>query len=325
MPTRARHAWLGICDDVLPLSPRDAGADDLRHPDGRAPNREVDGHVAEQPTAPGGHARKKEDDRGGNGVCRAGARRGHPRDGGRRPSRPGRLPHVAALDADARPAWRDGDAPADGRRPARQRLRVRGDPRRHLVLPRHRGVVDVYVNHETSKVPFPYVTAAPTAANGENDFDNAQLSHLVLTRSGAATLSGELVIDSSEGYQRFCSNYLATRREGFHRPTLFTNEETPDYVYRREASWPPVPGSPDEREGGVVVAMDVKKGSARADLRHGPSQPRELRPRSGVRQAGRALGRRHVHQRAAHRARPVRVRCRRSRRSTPTSPRTRSP
>jgi hypothetical protein len=128
------------------------------------------------------------------------------------------------------------------------------------LLNRRHGRVDVYVNHETSKVPFPYVTAAPTAATGENDFDNAQVSHLVMTRSGAATLSGEMVIDSSEGYQRFCSNYLATRREGFYRPILFTNEETPDYVYRQEDSWPPVPGSPDEEEGGVVVALDVKSG-----------------------------------------------------------------
>ena len=128
------------------------------------------------------------------------------------------------------------------------------------LLPRRHGLVDVYVNHETSKVPFPYVPAAPTAANGENDFDNAQVSRLVLSRHGAATLGGEMVIDSSEGYQRFCSNYLATEREGFRRPVLFTNEETPDYVYRQEDSWPPVPGSPDEEEGGLVVALDVKSG-----------------------------------------------------------------
>ncbi len=127
------------------------------------------------------------------------------------------------------------------------------------LLPGRRGSVDVYVNHETSKVPFPYVTATPTAANGENDFDNAQVSHLVLNRSGD-TLSGEMAIDSAEGYQRFCSNYLATWREGFRRPILFTNEETPDYVYRKEASWPPVPGSPDEQEAGVVVALDVTSG-----------------------------------------------------------------
>ncbi len=123
-----------------------------------------------------------------------------------------------------------------------------------------RGTVDVYVNHETSKVPFPYSTATPTADNGENDFDNAQVSHLVMNRRGAGTLSGAMAINSSEGFQRFCSNYLATAREGFRRPTLFTNEESPDYVYRREASWPPVPGSPQEQEAGVVVALDVKSG-----------------------------------------------------------------
>ena len=122
------------------------------------------------------------------------------------------------------------------------------------------GRVNVYVNHETSKIPFPYNTAAPTAENGENDFDNAQLSHLVLNRHGAGTLRGEMAIKSREGYQRFCSNYLATRREGFRRPTLLTSEESPDYVYRREASWPPVPGSRREQEAGVVVAMDVKSG-----------------------------------------------------------------
>ena len=131
------------------------------------------------------------------------------------------------------------------------------------LLPRSRGrggKVDVYVNHETSKVPFPYKTDGPTAETGENDFDNAQVSHLVMNRRGASTLSGEMVIKSSEGYQRFCSNYLATRREGFKRPILFTNEESPDYVYRQENSWPPVPGSAAEEEAGVVVALDVRSG-----------------------------------------------------------------
>ena len=35
---------------------------------------------------------------------------------------------------------------------------------------RGQGRVDVFVNHETSKVPFPYVTANPTAANSEKNF-----------------------------------------------------------------------------------------------------------------------------------------------------------
>ncbi|HZH23905.1 MAG TPA: hypothetical protein VEY49_03310 [Solirubrobacteraceae bacterium] len=119
------------------------------------------------------------------------------------------------------------------------------------------------MNHETGKAPFPYVPAAPTEANGENDFDNSQLSRLTLNRSTAGVLSGSFAIPKSFGYQRFCSNFLATAREGFARPILFTNEESPDYVLRQEDSWPPPMGSPAEREAGVVVALDVKRRSHR--------------------------------------------------------------
>jgi len=125
---------------------------------------------------------------------------------------------------------------------------------------RGQGRVDLYVNHETSKVPFPYNAAAPTAANGENDFDNAQVSHLILNQHSAGILNGSFVIPSSEGYQRFCSSYLATSREGFDRDILFTNEEGIDYVKRQEASFPVAIGDPAERQIGVVVALDVQTG-----------------------------------------------------------------
>jgi hypothetical protein len=128
---------------------------------------------------------------------------------------------------------------------------------------RSHGKVELFVNHETSKVPFPYVTAAPTAANGENDFDNAQLSRLILDRRSAGVLSGSLAISSRSGYQRFCSNYLATAKEGFDRQILLTNEESPDYVLRRTASWPPALTSSRQKEAGVVVALDVKTGEHR--------------------------------------------------------------
>jgi hypothetical protein len=123
---------------------------------------------------------------------------------------------------------------------------------------RGQGRVDVYVNHETSKVPFPFNTASPTAANGESDFDNSQVSHLILNRNSAGVLDGSFVIPSSGGFQRFCSNFLATSKEGFDREILFTNEESPDYVFRQEDSWPPPIGDPDEEENGVVLALDVK-------------------------------------------------------------------
>lgn len=125
---------------------------------------------------------------------------------------------------------------------------------------RGQGRVDLFVNHETSKVPFPYNVAAPTAANGENDFDNAQVSHLILNQQSAGVLNGSFAISSSEGYQRFCSNYLATSKEGFDRDILFVNEEAIDYVFRQEDSWPPPIGHPDEKQIGLVVALDVKTG-----------------------------------------------------------------
>lgn len=128
------------------------------------------------------------------------------------------------------------------------------------VRPRGQGRVDVFVNHETSKVPFPYNTVTPTAANGENDLDNAQVSQLILNQHSAGVLNGSFAIASSAGYQRFCSSYLATSAEGFTRDILFTNEETPDYVFRRQASWPPPVGDPNQVEGGLVVALDVQTG-----------------------------------------------------------------
>jgi Bacterial protein of unknown function (DUF839) len=128
---------------------------------------------------------------------------------------------------------------------------------------RGNGRVDVYVNHETGKVPFPYNSAAPTAANGENDFDNSQVARLILNRHSAGVLNGKFVISKESGYQRFCSNFLATEKEGFSRPILFTNEESPDYVLRQENSWPPVMGSAEEEEAGLVVALDVKTGKHR--------------------------------------------------------------
>jgi hypothetical protein len=125
---------------------------------------------------------------------------------------------------------------------------------------RGQGRVDVYVNHETSKAPFPFVTAGPTTANSENDFDNAQVSRLILNRQSGGVLNGSFAIPSSAGFQRFCSNYLATAAEGFERDILFTNEEAIDYVFRQEDSWPPPIGDPDEKQSGLVVALDVRTG-----------------------------------------------------------------
>jgi hypothetical protein len=125
---------------------------------------------------------------------------------------------------------------------------------------RGQGRVDVYVNHETSKVPFPFNSATPAASNGESDFDNAQVSRLIMNRISGGVLDGSFVIPSGGGFQRFCSNYLATAKEGFDRDILFTNEESPDYAFRQEDSWPPPLSNEGAEENGVVLALDVRTG-----------------------------------------------------------------
>jgi hypothetical protein len=118
-----------------------------------------------------------------------------------------------------------------------------------------KGVVDAYVNHETSTVPFPYVLPEPTIENSRNDFDNSQLSHLRLSLENAGVLKGKLVIKSKANFQRFCSNFLATAAEGFDAPLLFTNEEATDFVNRKGDAWP---AGEDAEQAGLVVAFDPK-------------------------------------------------------------------
>jgi hypothetical protein len=126
---------------------------------------------------------------------------------------------------------------------------------------RGQGRLDLYINHETSTVPFPFTwPGSANPASAQNDFDNAQVSHLILNQHSKGVLHGSLAITSAEGYQRFCSNYLATEKEGFDRPILFTNEEAIDWVKRTGKAFPATIGDAASREAGVVVAYDLKTG-----------------------------------------------------------------
>lgn len=120
--------------------------------------------------------------------------------------------------------------------------------------------VEAFINHETSTVPFPYNAAAPTTSNSQNDFDNAQLSRLVLDTTSGGVLDANVVIESGDGFQRFCSNFLATKAQGFNQDLLFTNEEAVDWVNRSGTSWPATEGAAIARQSGAVVALDPKSG-----------------------------------------------------------------
>lgn len=136
------------------------------------------------------------------------------------------------------------------------------------VYPNGKGTLSVFINHETSTVPFPYGPngAPPTASNSQNDFDNSQVSELLLHQGSAGILKGSLAISSSANFQRFCSNFLATSAEGFSRPILFTNEEGIDWVSETGTAWTntgSLEGAPGARQIGAVVANDVRNGKTK--------------------------------------------------------------
>ena len=120
---------------------------------------------------------------------------------------------------------------------------------------RGQGRADVYLNHETSLVPFPFT---PATGVGQSDYTNAMVSHLTLNQHSAGVLQGGYVIPSSANFQRFCSNFLAMggADNGFERTLLFTNEEATDFVNRTGLAWPPGPGA---EQAGVVVAYDPQR------------------------------------------------------------------
>ena len=124
--------------------------------------------------------------------------------------------------------------------------------------PRGRTTFDLYVNHETSKVPFPFNA---TTGVGLVDFDNAQLSHLVMKRGSGRIMSGEYAIPSSANYQRFCSNFFAGPEQGWSRPLVLTNEEATDFVNRTGTAWPAGAGA---EQAGLAVAYDPATGAFRS-------------------------------------------------------------
>ena len=112
----------------------------------------------------------------------------------------------------------------------------------------NRNRADLYVNHETSLVPFP--------AN-LSDVTNALLSRLTFDRARADFTSGSYPIPSSANFQRFCSNFLAWKEHGFGRPVVLTNEEATDVVNRNGQAFPLAGGSNPE-QAGLVVAYDIQ-------------------------------------------------------------------
>jgi hypothetical protein len=77
-------------------------------------------------------------------------------------------------------------------------------------------------------------------------------------------LEGSFVIPDSANYQRFCSNFLVSRKHGFDRDILFTVEEARDWVNRTGLAYPAEPFAAGAEQAGVVVAYDVDSGEYRS-------------------------------------------------------------
>ena len=119
----------------------------------------------------------------------------------------------------------------------------------------HGNEVSVYLNHETSLVPFPAT---------RSDFVNAALSKLTLNTKTGGTLAGSFAIPSSANYQRLCSNFLVSRKQGFDRDLVLIGEEARDWVNRTGDAWPATPFAPGAEQAGVVAAYDVESGAYRS-------------------------------------------------------------
>jgi len=130
------------------------------------------------------------------------------------------------------------------------------------ITPNGKGTVDLWVNHETSTVPFPY-TVPPTASNSFNDMTDSLVSQLKLQQSNAAVMSAKLAIKDSGNFHRFCSSFIATKAHGFKHDMLLTNEEGTDWVMRNGMQWPATPGDDAAREIGLVVAHDINNGKTK--------------------------------------------------------------
>jgi hypothetical protein len=128
-----------------------------------------------------------------------------------------------------------------------------------------RGRADLYVNHETSLVPFPIINNPDGTVTRLTDYTNSHVDRLIMNQHSGGILHGSDAIPSDANYQRFCSNFLAGPEQGFDREILFTNEEATDIVNRTGLAWPATPdvGSNPE-QAGVVVALDIKSGEYRS-------------------------------------------------------------
>lgn len=118
------------------------------------------------------------------------------------------------------------------------------------------GIVDVYVSHEQTTIPF----------FGTADFQDASVTKLSLsTEAGheGEVLDASVAISPDEGYKRFCSASMGTVAEGFDVPVFLTGEEANDITdVPPGAPYGPDPSLAPQRQAGYAVALNTVTGES---------------------------------------------------------------
>ena len=115
-------------------------------------------------------------------------------------------------------------------------------------MPGPDGTVEVFVNHEQSRVPF----------GGFADFDWSSVSHLTLGETGGV-LGASVALPDTAGFQRFCSATMAGPAEGLESYLYLTGEEAPEAIDVPDgAPYGPDPAyaPEDVRQSGYAVVLD---------------------------------------------------------------------
>ncbi len=115
------------------------------------------------------------------------------------------------------------------------------------------GMIDLYVNHEQSRVPF----------QGFADFNDSSVSRVRLDLATKRIVGLDVALSSDEGFIRFCSSFMAGPEQGFPHYTLITNEESNDplavpagAVYGADPAY----GGANVRQAGYSVMLDTATG-----------------------------------------------------------------
>jgi hypothetical protein len=110
--------------------------------------------------------------------------------------------------------------------------------------------VDLYVNHEQSRVPF----------GGFADYQDSSVTRVRVDTVTRRIIGMDVALSPDEGLIRFCSSFMAGPAEGFPHYTLLTNEESNDplavpagAVYGADPAY----GGANVRQAGYTVALDT--------------------------------------------------------------------